>query len=289
MMTKQEKDSMRESEVLREWRESAPFWEKHAEAIRQMFAPLTEALIAETGIEAGQNVLDVAGGAGEPALTIAEIVGAAGSVAFTDAVAEMVSAAKRAAQKRGLKNITFRQAAAENLPFADDSFDAAVCRLGVMFFANPQAGMREMLRVTKPKAKLSFVVWHKSEHNPFSYVVTDALSRHSAAEPAKPANMPGAFRFEELDVLAGMLRDAGAVSVSERILEFQIKAPFSPEEFWTLRSEMSGSLREKLSALAAEEKNLIKRESLANARQFFPGNQMNFPAQMIVVTGEKPL
>jgi hypothetical protein len=77
-------------DILGEWRESAPYWEKHRDVIRTMFAPLTQALIEEAGIVAGHSVLDVAGGPGEPSLTIAKIVGSAGAVMCTDAVAEMV-------------------------------------------------------------------------------------------------------------------------------------------------------------------------------------------------------
>jgi hypothetical protein len=48
-------------DALPEWRESAPYWTKHHATIRQMFAPLTSALIEDTGIVQGQSVLDVAG------------------------------------------------------------------------------------------------------------------------------------------------------------------------------------------------------------------------------------
>ncbi len=80
-------------DVLPEWRASAPYWAKHHATIREMFAPLTHALIEDAGIVQGQSVLDIAGGPGEPSLTIAEVVGPAGSVTCTDAVAEMVEAA----------------------------------------------------------------------------------------------------------------------------------------------------------------------------------------------------
>jgi hypothetical protein len=79
-------------ESLREWRESATYWEKHAPTIRRMFAPLTGALVEEAGISRGHKVLDVAGGPGEPSLTIAEAVGASGSVTCADGAAEMVAA-----------------------------------------------------------------------------------------------------------------------------------------------------------------------------------------------------
>ncbi|HEX8846152.1 MAG TPA: class I SAM-dependent methyltransferase [Pyrinomonadaceae bacterium] len=274
-------------ETLREWRASAPFWEKHAPIIRTMFAPLTGALIEETGIRQGQRVLDVAGGPGEPSLTIAETVGPTGSVTCTDVVAEMVKAAESEARRRGLTNIKFRQCAADALPFDDDSFDAAVSRLGVMFFPDPVAGLREMLRVTKPGGALSLAVWHKSDLNPFAAVVTNVISRYVETPPAAPG-APDAFRFAEPGSLAHVLEKAGATDVRERVLKFHIEAPISPEEFWAMRSETSGTLREKLTELSEEERARVAQEVQQSAREFFPHNRMSFPAQMLIVTGKKP-
>src|SRR5262249_23336861 len=145
--------------TLNQWRENAPYWTKHAATIRAMFMPLTEALLQDARIAEGHSVLDVAGGAGEPSLTIAERVGSEGTVSCTDGVAEMVEAAEREAQSRGLTNIAFRQCKADRLPFDGESFDAVVCRLGVMFFPDPLAAAREMLRVLKPGGRVGLAVW----------------------------------------------------------------------------------------------------------------------------------
>jgi ubiquinone/menaquinone biosynthesis C-methylase UbiE len=274
-------------ETLQEWRKSAPFWDKHARTIRLMFAPVTRALIEEAGIRQGQSVLDVAGGPGEPSLTIAETVGPSGSVTCTDVIAEMVDAAESEARRRGLTNIKFRRSAADALPFDDDSFDAAVSRLGVMFFPDPVAGLREMLRVTRAGGANSFAVWHRSELNPFAYVVTNVISRYvKMALPAPGAS--DAFRFAEPGTLAGLLEEAGARDVRERLLKFHIAAPISPEEFWAMRSETSGTLREKLTELSEDERIRVAQEVQEAAREFFPNNQMSFPAQMLIVTGKKP-
>src|SRR5713226_303325 len=99
----------------------------------RMFAPLTSALIEDAGIVRGQSVLDIAGDPGEPSLTIAETVGPAGFVTCTDAVAEMVAAARSEADRRALKNIEFRRCIGDSLPFPSNSFDAVVSRLGAMF------------------------------------------------------------------------------------------------------------------------------------------------------------
>jgi ubiquinone/menaquinone biosynthesis C-methylase UbiE len=272
---------------MREWHDSAPYWQKHAPIIRVMFAPLTRALIEEAGIREGQTVLDVAGGPGEPSITIAETVGPSGSVTCTDAVAEMVKAAEGEARRRGLTNVKFRQCEAGRLPFAADSFDAAVCRFGAMFFPDPLAALRDMLRVTRPGGAVSLAVWHRSDLNPYYYVINRVTSRFVETPPAEPG-APGAFRFAELGALAHILEEAGAAGVRERLLKFHIEAPITPAEFWAMRSETSGTLREKLTGLSTEERARVAQEVEESARPFFPHDRMSFPAQVIIVTGEKP-
>src|SRR5260370_38301031 len=279
--------TIQSNDTPREWRESAQLWEKHAQTIRTIFAPLTSALIEEARIAPGQNVLDVAGGPGEPSLTVAEVVGSSGLVTCTDAIAEMVSAAESEAHRRGLTNIKFHQCTADSLPFDSNSFDAVVSRLGVMFFPDPIAALREMLRVTKPNGALALVVWGRSDANPFLHVVTTVISRYMETLPADP-HAPGAFRFAEPGSLAKVLSEAGATGVREHLVNFRIEAPISLQEFWELRSETSATLREKLTTLSAEDRLRVAEEVKEAARDFFPNHRMSFPAQAILVTGEKP-
>jgi SAM-dependent methyltransferase len=273
-------------DTLREWRESAGYWERHSQTIRTMFAPVTRALIEEAGIIEGDKVLDVAGGPGEPSLTIAEVVGPIGLVTCTDAVAEMVAAAQSEALRRGVKNIFFEQCLADSLPFEDDSFDAAVCRMGVMFFPDPPSGLREMLRVIKSGASLSFAVWSDSNLNPFAYIVTDVISHHVQMPPPDP-DAAGAFRFAAPGKLAQILTDAGATRVRERLLKFHIEAPISRDEFWEMRSGTSGTLREKLVAMPADLRLKIANEVKEAVAEFFLNERMRFPAQMLIVTADK--
>ena len=274
------------NDVIKEWRESAQYWAKHSATIYAMFAPLTQALIEHAEIREGQSVLDVAGGPGEPSLTIAETVGPTGSVTCTDFVAEMVETARAEAERRGITNIRFQQCSADDLPFPDNSFDAVVCRLGVMLFPDPLAAIKEMLRVTKPGGHLAFVVWHKSELNPFCYAVTNVMDQHINSQPEDP-DAPGAFRFAEPGKLANVMTAAGAVEVKEQVLKFEIAAPISSREFWGMRSQMSDTLRAKLNQLPADEQSRVATEIEQSVQQFFPQNQMKFPAQMIVASGKK--
>jgi len=273
--------------VLNEWRESAKHWAKHSATIRTMFAPLTQALIEHAGIHEGQSVLDVAGGPGEPSLTIAGVVGPTGSVTCTDAVPEMVETAQSEARRRGVENIQFQVCSADSLPFPNESFDAVVSRLGVMFFPDSVAAMREMLRVTKPGGSLAFAVWHKSDLNPFCYLVSRVMDQH-VEQPATDPDAPGAFRFAEPGKLASVMTRAGVVDVVERVIKFDIAASISPLEFWAMRSQTSDTLRIKLSKLPPEEQAEVSREVEQAVREFFPDNQMKFPAQMIVVSGKTP-
>jgi ubiquinone/menaquinone biosynthesis C-methylase UbiE len=273
--------------VLNEWRETAQYWTKHSATISAMFAPLTEALIEQAGIHEGQSVLDVAGGAGDPSLTIAGVVGPSGLVTCTDGVPEMVEAAQNEANRRGIRNIQFRVCSADSLPFPDDSFDAVVSRLGVMFFPDSLAAMREMLRVTKPGGTLALAVWHKSELNPFCYCISNVIEQH-VKSPAADPDAPNAFRFAEPGKLADVMTRAGVADVVERVFKFDIEAPISAPEFWAIRSEISETLRSKLAKLPADEQAEVRREVEQAISEFFPDNQMKFPAQMIIVSGNKP-
>jgi len=154
-----------------------------------------------------------------------------------------------------------------------------------MFF--PVEAFREMLRVLKPGGKLAFAVWGKSDVNPFCYVVTRVMEQH-VKSPAADPDAPNAFRFAEPGTLAGVMTQAGAIDVEEDIVSFDIAAPISARQFWTIRSQTSDTLREKLSKLSADEQAQIAVEVEQAAQEFFPSNQMKFPAQFLIATGNKP-
>jgi SAM-dependent methyltransferase len=272
------------NEVLAAWEESSQYWKKHQLKIERMFAPLTSALIDAAQIRQGQSVLDIGGGSGQPSLTMAPLVGDAGSVTYTDPAAGMVKAAHEEAQRRSLANIQFHQVAAEQLPFPNDRFDVAVGRLSVMFFPDPAAGLREILRVVKRGGRISFLVWSSKEVNPFFSSVTDVLDRFIPPEP-EDEDAPGAFRFAKPGKLAKLLDNAGAILIEEQPLPFRIQAPLKPEQFWELRSEMSDTLRAKLATLAADEIAAVRNAVQKVVAKHFESGEMSFPAQALIVSG----
>jgi len=272
-----------EQEVINRWSGSAPFWEKHSEIIRQMFAPITQALVEDGQIGSRDTVLDIATGPGEPALSVAALVGPEGKVFGIDPIAEMVAAARRAAARRSLKNVQFDVAFADHLPFPADRFDAVISRFGVMFFPSPVNAAREMLRVLKPGRKLALAVWHWAERNPFHYLVSRVIDRY--VDSAPPA--VDAFRFASPGKLGKVLNEAGVTDLSERLLQFTIQAPISVEDFWTLRTEMSYSLREKIAALSKDQMTEVNRQELESLREYSTDHGMSFPAEVLIVSGAK--
>jgi ubiquinone/menaquinone biosynthesis C-methylase UbiE len=272
--------------VIDRWSDAAPFWEKHREMIRQMFAPVTQALVAEGLIGSRHAVLDIATGPGEPALSIAALVGPEGKVFGVDPIPEMVAAARRATGHLGFRNTQFDVAFADHLPFPADTFDAVVSRFGVMFFPSPVDAIREMLRVLKPGRKLALAVWDFAERNPFFYALQRVIEKYVDSTPPAPDD-PDAFRFASPGKLRDVLREAGAIAASERPLEFTIQAPLSVEDFWTLRCEMSEKLREKVAMLSKERLIEVKRQCLEAFREYSTENGIRFPAQVLIVSGTK--
>ncbi|HEY1422514.1 MAG TPA: methyltransferase domain-containing protein [Candidatus Acidoferrum sp.] len=275
----------KDKDIISQWSESAPYWEKYREIIRGMFVPVTKALIESAGIGNGDAVLDIATGPGEPALSVADVVGLEGRVVGTDAVAEMVEAAGRESSRRNLRNASFEVALAEKLPYADNRFDAVVCRFGVMFFPSPVDAVREVLRVLKPGGRLALAVWHYGERNPFHSVIAEVVERYVETPPT--AGPPDMFRFAAPGELLGIVASAGATAASERLLQFSIRAKSSVEDFWTLRSEMSDKLRTKLACLSPVQLAELKREVIEAIRAYSFGDEIRFPAEVLIVSGAK--
>jgi SAM-dependent methyltransferase len=272
--------------VLDQWRESAALWQKHAATVREMFEPITGALVRAAGISEGYGVLDVAGGTGEPSLSIARIVGPLGAVMCTDAALEMVSAAEHESRRLQIGNVAFHQALADSLPFDDNSFDAVVCRLGAMFFPDTRASLEEMLRVARPGARIALAVWSGIEKNPFFEV---ALRKLSALIPAVPKDddAPGAFRYSRVGKLSGLLTAAGGTEVQENFFRFYMQAPVALRDFWGLKVDLSDSMRSALASLSAEQGAELAASVSSELGPYFSTGRMRIPAQVLIVSARK--
>jgi ubiquinone/menaquinone biosynthesis C-methylase UbiE len=114
-----------------------------------------ETLCEALDLHAGRKVLDVAAGNGNASLAAAR---RSCDVTSTDYVPSLLTRGEVRAAADGLK-IAFREADAEALPFADDSFDAVVSTFGVMFAPNQDQAAAEMLRVCKPGGQIGLANW----------------------------------------------------------------------------------------------------------------------------------
>jgi len=130
---RQQQDETRDNWVLR-----AGAWNEQADHLARLAGGLNEPLIAAAGVTPGHQVLDLASGVGEPAISIAALVGPDGSVTASDLVAEMLAGTERRAKEQGVANMAFQVTPMEELPFDDDSFDVVTCRLGRMYTPSPE-------------------------------------------------------------------------------------------------------------------------------------------------------
>jgi SAM-dependent methyltransferase len=182
--------------------------------------PLAPRLADFAGIAAGRKVLDV--GCGPGALT-AELVARLGADAVTavDPTEPFVAAA------RGRHpGVDVRRAAAEDLPFADGEFDAALAQLVVHFMADPVAGLREMARVTRPGGVVAACVWdHAGGQGPLSAYWEAVRALDPGAEDER--GLAGAREGE----MARLLRAAGLRDVEEDALSVAVEHP-TFEEWW---------------------------------------------------------
>ncbi len=132
-------------------------FEVSAGAYARFMGRFSEPLAAEfaelLGFRVDQRVLDVGCGPGALTRQFVQRLGAA-AVSAVDPSASFVTAIRAA-----IPGIDVRQAAAENLPFADDEFDGAVAQLVVHFMTDPLAGLAEMTRVTRAGGLVAACVW----------------------------------------------------------------------------------------------------------------------------------
>ena len=265
--------------------QNQPDWDTLAEKFDlwlPQIAPVGEALIATLNIEPGEKILDLASGTGEPALTLArrnphaQIIG-------TDAAAGMVRAAHNKVMAERLSNIEFVAMAAEQLEFADASFNKAICRFGVMLFADPLQGLKEMRRVLKPGGQFALAVWSTAETMTtmqWAYrVFKERLDEEHHPAIGKITSLGPSGALEEI------LREAGFehFTIERKQFNYQFN---SFDEYWDI-IVASDIMKQQFDALPENERANVRNEVARFAHDFQCENGLVIPHEYLLAYGIK--
>jgi SAM-dependent methyltransferase len=214
-----------------------------------------EDLCEALDVRAGQTVLDVAAGNGNASLAAARRWC---DVTSTDYVGALLDRARERAKAERL-DINFREADAEALPFADDSFDVVVSTFGVMFTPDQQLAAAELLRVCKPGGKVGLANW-----TPDSFIgqLFKTIGKHVAPPPgAKSPSLWGTqARLMEL-----FDPHACSISATQRDFVFRYR---SPEHWLDVFRGYYGPVLKTFAALAPPAQAALERDLMVLIGQF---------------------
>jgi ubiquinone/menaquinone biosynthesis C-methylase UbiE len=261
--------------------EMAEQWQHDVERRRQDFADATRRMLEAAELKPGDHVLDIAAGTGDQSVLAARIVGPSGSILATDLSADMLAIAARVVEQEGLTTISTRVMDAQQLDVEDATFDAAICRLGLMLLPHPQQALREIQRVLKPGGKLAALVWSSPEHNPLWSLPLGILARYASAV-SSPGPTP--FALSDPSVLEQDLTDAGFHMVSVQALPFASHYA-SSDAF--LRSTGSRMIAGVVGQLTRHEQEQMLREMRQVLSQFEGPQGLVAPAEFLLGVGSK--
>ncbi|MHB1104471.1 MAG: class I SAM-dependent methyltransferase [Devosia sp.] len=208
--------------IASQWDQAANGWDENTGIIRPWLRAATDAMMTMANISPGMHVLDVAAGAGDQTLDLAARVGLAGSVTATDLSPGILAYAKANAANAGHANVETVVADGETLPFDDETFDAVVCRLGLMLFPAPLAGLQEMHRTLKPDGRICTVVFSSAETNPCLAILMSTARKHAGLPPADPYRPGGLLSLGKPGFLEDLFVQAGL----RETLTTRVNAPF---------------------------------------------------------------
>ena len=182
-----------------QWQQAAEPWHRWGPTLEAWLGEATETMLDLAGVGAGTRVLDVAAGAGGQTLAAARRVGDDGAVLATDLAPDILDFAEREARAAGLANVAVRAMDAEGLDLEPGTFDAAICRLGLMYLpvAARRAGGRAP-RAASPAGGWRAIVFSTPERNGFfsvrwaSSAAAPDSARRSPVSRAPSASAPPA-------------------------------------------------------------------------------------------------
>jgi ubiquinone/menaquinone biosynthesis C-methylase UbiE len=261
--------------VAKGQRVDASAYEQYCGRWSRLFVPT---ILAAADVAAGDRILDVATGPGEAAALALAGVGPTGLVVGVDIAPAMLDAA--CARFTGQR---FRAVAMDGqaLAFADASFDAVVCQLGLMFFPDPAHGLAEFRRVLRRGRRAAVCVISTAERAPMWGILADTLSRHL---PRHRESLHLSFVLADPSGLERMLHAAGfrdvAVTQERRDGTFE-----SFDEYWRPIEDGVGSLPQAYRALPKAIREAVRDEVKARVARFDRAGRLTMSVEMLVATG----
>ena len=268
------------------WAGVADSWGEHADFVDARAATETERLLALTSPRPGDQVLELACGAGGAGLAAAKVVAPGGDVVLSDVAAEMTEIAATRASAANIDNVSTSVIDIEEIDQPDDAFDVVLCRHGLMFALEPERATTEIARVLRPGGRVALTVWGPREQNPWLGLVLDAVSAHLGA-PMPPPGVPGPFALEDAGQLELLLAGPGLEDVRVRPLDVPLRVA-SPEEWWTRTVALAGPLGRVLGSLPADGTEAIRSRAEEAAEAYRTPEGLEFPGVALVGSGRRP-
>jgi ubiquinone/menaquinone biosynthesis C-methylase UbiE len=214
------------------WDAVAAGWNRWWRTFEDAAQPVSDRMVELAGIGPGSHVLDIATGLGEPALTAARRVGSDGAVIAVDHAPDMLRLARERAEALGLDNVTFQVRDAEALVFAEATFDAVLCRWGLMFLPDLVGTLTGIRKTLCPGGRFAAAVWSSPESVPMIGVSSRILAERVPLE-APEGLVLGPFRLSEPGALLAAMEEAGFTDViSEHLtVTFTFESPAAYTRF----------------------------------------------------------
>jgi ubiquinone/menaquinone biosynthesis C-methylase UbiE len=193
--------------VRREWTAAAAGWQKWIDTLDAEDAgrAVTRVLLEQADVQAGDTVLDVGSGYGEPGLSAATAVGPDGHITCLDISGDMLAFAETRARAAALSNVSFVEADIETLELAPASLDVVLSRATIMYTSNPLETLRRLHTALRPGGRLAVAVWATPDRVAFA---TPVAVMSEMLDLAPPTAGPGPFALGADAALEGLVRDA---------------------------------------------------------------------------------
>jgi ubiquinone/menaquinone biosynthesis C-methylase UbiE len=246
---------------------------------------VTRAIVAAAQVQPGMRVLDIACGAGEPAISIAQLLAGRGDVVGIDISPSPLKIAAERAIQRGLSNVTFQQADAHELPFTDNSFDRITSRLGVMFFSDLPRALSEMRRVLKPEGRAILLVWGPMDQPYFETTIGTIL--RMLPRVATPESGRKMFALGHKGVLSKALQQAGFLQITEELSTVPWTWPGTPEEVWEYFQDVTVPFASLIQSIPANRRGEIGAEVVKAISKYCDGTSIKFTATVNIAIAAK--